>query len=188
MKYESFFHHGLSDHQLELSNELRLFWMEHVLWTRLFIVSAAFLLPDLSFVTKRLLQNPVDFADALHQFYGQHIAARFEELLRDHLLIAAQLVNAAKVGNTTEVNRQRDLWYANAEDIARFLASINSFWSMDEWRELFSDHLHMTENEAVYILTKQYQHSIKEYQKIESEALQMADLMTYGLIRQFDIQ
>lgn len=34
--------------QVEISNTLRKLWMEHVLWTRFFIVSTAFELPDLS--------------------------------------------------------------------------------------------------------------------------------------------
>jgi hypothetical protein len=158
------------------------------LWTRFFIVSTAFNLEDLPFVTERLLQNPVDFAKVLQSFYGNKIAMRFERLFADHLLIAAALVNAAKAGNAAEVEKQRRLWYANAEDIARFLASINRFWSKNEWRKLLFDHLRMTEDEAVFILTGQYERGIKVYDHIQAEALEMADVMTCGIIRQFCIE
>jgi hypothetical protein len=46
----------------------------------------------------------------------------------------------------------------------------------------------MTENEAVFILTGQYEKSIKEYDRIQAEALDMADVMTSGIIRQFNIR
>lgn len=174
--------------QLQLSNSIRELWVEHVMWTRFFIVSTAFNLPDLQFVTERLLQNPVDFAKLLRSFYSKQTVMQFQELFTDHLLIAAALVNAAKAGNSAEVEKQRRLWYMNAEEIAKFLASINCFWSEKEWRELLFDHLRMTENEAVFTLTGQYEESINEYDKIQTEALEMADVMTCGIIRQFNVK
>lgn len=174
--------------QFQLSNTFRRLWMEHVLWTRFVIVSIVFSLPDLSFVTQRLLRNPVDFANELQPFYGTQIAIRFEKLFTEHLLIAAQLVTAAKAGDTAEVNMLRKRWYANAEEIARFLGEINPFWSVCVWRDLLFDHLQMTENEAVFMLNGQYEKSIEEFDAIQAEALEMADVMTRGIIQQFCIQ
>ena len=173
--------------QVEIMNMFRRLWMEHVLWTRFFIISTAFNLPDLPFVTQRLLRNPADFANAFRPFYGERTAARFEQLLTEHLVIAAQLVNAAKAGDTAEVERLQKLWYANAGEIARFLASINPFWNECVWRELLFDHLRMTEAEAVLTLTGQYEQSIEEYDAIQAEALKMADVMACGIIKQFCI-
>ncbi len=186
--HKTIINNGLTCNQLQLSNTIRQLWIEHVLWTRLFILSTAFSLPDLQYVTERLLQNPADFARVFKPFYGEQTAMQFKRLLTDHLSIAAQLVNAAKAGNATEVNKQRRRWYANAEDIARFLASINPFWNECEWRDLLFDHLRMTEDEAVFILTGQYKKSIQEYGDIQAEALRMADVMTCGIIRQFCIR
>ncbi|HHW89391.1 MAG TPA: acetylglutamate kinase [Clostridiales bacterium] len=178
---------GLDSCQLRLSNTFRELWVEHVLWTRLFIISAIFDLPDLQFTTERLLRNPVDFAKVLKPFYGEKTAMQFERLLTDHLLIAAQLVNASKAGDAEQVDKQRRRWYMNAEDIAKFLACINCFWSEAEWKKLLFDHLRMTEDEAVLILTGQYEKSIKIYDQIQTQALKMADVMTRGIIRQFGI-
>lgn len=179
---------GLTCSQLKLSNTIRRLWIEHVLWTRFFIISTAFDLPDLQPVTQRLLQNPMDFARELQPFYGRQTAMRFEQLLTEHFLIAAALVNAAKAGDTTEVIRQRQKWFRNAKEIASFLASINPFWDECVWRELLFDHLRMTEDEAVFVLTGQYRRSIREYDAIQTQALEMADVMTCGLIRQFCIR
>lgn len=176
---------GLLCTQLQVSNANRRLWTEHVLWTRFFMISTAFSLPDLPFVTQRLLQNPHDFVAELCPLYGKQIAMRFDRLLTEHLLIAAKLVAAAKAGDAAEVEKQRKLWYENAEDIACFLASINPFWRERVWRDLLFDHLRMTENEAVQILTGQYEQSIKDFDDIQAEALQMADVMTCGMIRQF---
>lgn len=184
---QGLFNNGNNCRRLELSNTLRTLWIEHVLWTRFFIVSTAFCLDDLQEVTDRLLENPGDFARVLEPFYGKQKAKQFKKLLTDHLLIAARLVNAAKAGNAAEVDKLRRKWYENAEDIARFLASINPCWSKDEWKDLLFAHLRMTEAEAIFILTGQYEKGIKEYDKIQAEALKMADVMSCGIIRQFNI-
>lgn len=178
---------GLTCVQLRISDTNRRLWTEHVLWTRFFIISTAFNLPDLPFVTQRLLKNPRDFADELRPLYGEQIAMRFGELLTNHLLIAAQLTNAAKAGDTEEAEQQRKKWYDNAEDIAHFLADINPFWSERVWRGLLFDHLRMTEDEVVQFLTGQYERSIEQFDDIQAEALMMADGMTRGIIRQFYI-
>jgi hypothetical protein len=178
---------GLTCAQLQVSNTNRRLWTEHVLWTRSVIVSIAFSLPDLPFVTQRLLRNPVDFADEFRPLYGERIALRFQELLTEHLVIAAELVTAAKAGDAALVENLRRKWYANAEEIARFLAAINPFWSECVWRNLLFDHLRMTEDEAVQILTGRYEESIEEFDAIQAEALKMADVMSCGIIRQFCI-
>lgn len=48
--------------ELQLLETVRRLWMEHVFWTRLFIISTAANLPDIRPVTDRLLRNPKDFA------------------------------------------------------------------------------------------------------------------------------
>ncbi len=48
--------------QICLMNQLRQLWGQHVYWTRFAIISTAAGLDDSDPVTKRLLQNPKDFA------------------------------------------------------------------------------------------------------------------------------
>jgi hypothetical protein len=171
----------------QLMCTLQRLWIEHVLWTRAFLVGTAFNLPDLKYTTDRLLRNPADFADVLRPLYGDNIAQKFEELLKEHLLIAAQLVNAAKTGDSQTASQQRMKWYANADSIASFLGSINPYWNVNTWRAMLYDHLKMTENEAVQLLQGQYEASIAQYDAIQNEAVQMAQEMANGIARQFGI-
>ncbi|MGI6728180.1 MAG: hypothetical protein ACOX4P_06505 [Anaerovoracaceae bacterium] len=114
-------------------------------------------------------------------------ANEFEELLRQHLLIAADLVNSAKAGNLNAATMHRKRWYDNADQIAEFLAEINPYWDNQKWRSMLYSHLEMTENEAIQYLNKQYTASIIQYEDIENEALEMADYMSLGIIKQFHI-
>lgn len=178
---------NLTPKEVKLYNLLRRLWIEHVMWTRFFLISTAANLGDLDYVTNRLLENPKDFAYLLSMFYSNQKASDFEKLFTEHLMIASQLVNAVKAGDTKTADEQRKLWYENADQIANFLGNINPNWDSKVWQSMLYNHLEMTENEAAQILTGQYEDSIMQYDLIQEEALLMADEMACGLIKQFNI-
>jgi hypothetical protein len=180
-----FNHSCISEHEVHLSNAMRLVWEQHVYWTRMTTNSIAFDLPDLDIVTERLLRNSTDMGNLLKHFYGNRIAAKFSNLIREHLLIAPELVKAAKAGNQKAVADAERRWYANGEEIAEFLSRINPFISRDEFQEMFFEHLALTTKEALFILQNKFQSSIAMFDKIEAQALQMADTITNAIVKQF---
>ena len=171
--------------QICLMNRIRQLWVQHVYWTRFFIISTSAGLADLEPVTKRLLQNPKDFARLLTPIYGIRLAGLFEKLFTQHLMIAADLVNAAKNGETDKVNYSRKEWYKNADEIAGFLSSVNRCWEEAKWKDMLYSHLEMTEKEATLRLQGNYTADINIFNNIESEALEMADYMSCGIIRTY---
>jgi len=176
---------GISKSELELRNYLRMLWEEHIAWTRMAIISTAANLPDLGLVINRLLQNAPDMATALKPFYGSEEANKFGSLIKNHLVIASQLVNAAKVGDTKTAASVEKKWYDNADEIVAFLSSINPYWSKEALTEMLYDHLALTKTEAVARLNKDYPTDIATYDKIEKQALKMADALSEGIIKQF---
>lgn len=168
-----------------LTDTFRDLWTQHVMWTRSFIISTAASLDDLKYVTERLMRNPADFAKILCNYYGSKKAQKFQQLLTEHLSIAGALVGALKAGNTDLANTERKKWYANAEEIAEYLACINPYWSKEKWKCLLDEHLKMTEEEAVYRLNGNYEKDIAKYDLISCQALAMGDYMAEGIIRQF---
>src|SRR5881396_292768 len=82
---------------------MRKLWEDHVTWTRLFIVSAAAGLPDKDATTQRLLQNQTDIGNAVAELYAADAGNKLTALLRDHILIAANIVAAAKAGDNAKV-------------------------------------------------------------------------------------
>lgn len=171
--------------QVKLINKFRMLWEQHDVWTRSAIMSIVFELPDLDLVLQRLLRNPVDFARVFEIFYGPKIAARFKELLREHLVLAAQIVEAAKAGNVKAEAEAKRKWFKNADKIAAFLSQINPFWPEQKWREMLHEHLRLVYKEAVNILTADYEAGIEVYDRIEKQTLEMADFMSKGIFRQF---
>lgn len=163
----------------------RILWMEHVNWTRMTIISIVFGLPDLPFVQERLLQNATDLGNCLRPFYGDQIADRYAELIKEHLLIAAQLVTAAAKGDTATADAKEKEWYRNADDIAIFLNHINPYLSVEEVQKMFYTHLALTKKEAVTMIQKNYQEDIQVFDDIEAEALAMSDMIASAIVMQF---
>lgn len=178
-------HSAISEQEFKLSNSMRLAWEQHVYWTRLTINSIAFNLPDLDANTTRLLRNATDMGNILRPFYGNTKATTFANLIREHLVIAAELVQAAKAGDQRAVADAERRWYENGAEIAQFLSTINPFISRREFQEMFFEHLALTEREAVLIIQHDFTRSVAVFDKIEAEALQMADTITAAIVRQF---
>lgn len=98
-------------------------------------------------------------------------------------MIAADLLNAVKNGETAKANAARESWYKNADEIAEFLSSINRFRSRAEWQSMLYSHLEMTEKEATLRLQGNYAADINMFDNIETEAYKMADYMFDGIIK-----
>jgi len=175
----------ISKSQSDLSDYIRGLWEQHVTWTRLTILSLVFDLSDTELVTNRLLRNPKDFEVLLRLFYGDEKASAFADLFTKHLVIAAELIKAAKAGDNNAAADAEKSWYANADQIADFLTGINPYWSQEDWKTMLYKHLAMTKDEAVNILTGKYLDSINGFDQIEEQALLMADMMINGIVNQF---
>lgn len=171
---------------LAFHDEMRRLWEDHIVWTRGFIISTAHDLPDLAPTTQRLLRNQVDIGNAFRRFYGDRVADQLTQLLTDHILIAAQLVNAAKAGDSAAVAEASAKWTANADDIARLWSQINPrFFPFATMQEHMHHHLMLTLDEASLRLGGDFAGDIAKYDEVQTAILDMADMLSTGIIRQF---
>lgn len=164
---------------------MRQLWEDHAFWTRSYIVSAVADLPDTQLTAERLLQNQADIGNAIAGFYGEEAGAALTELLREHILTAAELVGAAKAGDQDAVAKAGEAWYANADEISVFLASANPAWPEDALKEMMKMHLDQTLAEATAQLSGDYEASVAGYDEIVTHLQMMADTLSAGIITQF---
>ena len=166
--------------------DMRKLWEDHITWTRLFIVSDVADLPDLQATTNRLLANQEDIGNAVATFYGQDAGDALTALLKEHILLAAQLLNAAKAGDNAAVAEASDAWYANGNQIAAFLHDANpKHWGLADMQNMMKMHLDLTLEEAVAHLQGRFADDVAAYDKVHLEILQMADMLSGGIIAQF---
>lgn len=171
---------------LEYRNAMRKLWEDHIVYTRLYIVSTAAGLPDADLIAQRLLQNQTDIGNAIKPFYGDDAGNQLTVLLKDHILGAAEVLAAAKAGDTAKFDAANQKWYANGDDIAVFLNAANpKDFPLDAMKHEMKMHLDLTLAEAAAHLKGDYAASIADYDKVHNHILGMADALSAGIVAQF---
>jgi hypothetical protein len=171
--------------QLQLRLAMRKLWEEHIVYTRNYIISALADLEDAGTVAQRLLKNQDDIGDAIKPYYGEEAGKKLSSLLRDHILIAAEVVKAAKVGNNEDLDKANNKWVANADEIAAFLSGANANWAKNDLISMLHKHLELTTGEVVSRLKKDWAADIDFYDKGHEHMLMFADTLTEGIVKQF---
>jgi hypothetical protein len=172
--------------QAAFHDAMRKLWEDHITWTRLAIISLAHDLPDLPATQARLLRNQVDIGNAIKPYYGRAAGNQLTALLKEHIVGAVALLQAAKVGDQDLVKQRSAEWYVNGNEIADFLHGANPRnWSKTETRRMMKLHLDQTLSEAVHRLGGDYEADVRDYEEIHHHILEMADGLSDGIIKQF---
>ncbi len=170
---------------MALHDAMRKLWEDHIIWTRVFIISAVADLPDKAAATERLLQNQVDIGNAIKPYYGDAAGDKLTTLLKEHITTAAEIVTAAKAGDKPKQDDATKRWLANADQIADFLSNANpKNWPQAEMRKMMREHLNLTTEEVVARLQGNWAADIAAFDKVHQQILHMADMLSAGIVKQ----
>jgi hypothetical protein len=184
----------ISQSALTFHDGMRKLWEDHITWTRNVIISfevnvpdSSVTLPDLGAALDRLFQNQVDIGDAIKPYYGSEMGDELTALLHDHIAIAGEILQAVKAGDSAAYEDANARWYANAHDIAVFLSETLDppIGSLAEMDDMMKDHLDATTEEVVARLNSDWTGDVAAYDKVHEQALQMADMLSNGIIANF---
>lgn len=170
---------------VELRVDMRELWEEHVMFTREYILSALAGLEDTPAVANRLLTNQDEIGNEIAPYFGDAAGKKLTSLLRGHIMIAVEVVNAAKSGDNDALAASQAKWKANANDMALFLSNANPNWKLKDLQDMLYKHLDMTTYEVVARLKKDWKADIEAYDKGEDHMLMFADMLTNGIVLQF---
>jgi hypothetical protein len=177
---------GLTQKQVALHDGMRRLWEDHITWTRLAIISLTTNSPDTEATVGRLLQNQTDIGNAVKPFYGKKAGNELTKQLRSHILIAAEVIAAAKAGDSARLADAQARWARNGDDIAALLASVNPrYWKLGAMKAELRMHLKLTTAEAVARLQGDWNADVAAYEKIHTHMLHLSDALSDGLIKQF---
>ena len=177
---------ALSAKAVALRTDMRKLWEDHVTWTRLAIISLETGTPDTNATVARLLRNQTDIGNAIKPYYGNAAGNALTAQLRTHILIAADLIAAAKAGDQTKLTDAQARWTANADQIAGTLNSVNPhYWKLDAMKAEMHMHLKLTTDETVARLKGDWNGDVAVYDKVNNHILHMSDMLTDGIVKQF---
>jgi hypothetical protein len=169
-----------------LRTDMRKLWEDHITWTRLAIISLESGLPDTNATVARLLRNQVDIGNAIKPYYGKAAGNELTKELRAHILIAADVIAAAKAGDSVKLADAQAHWVKNADQIATVLHSVNPrYWKLGAMKAEMHRHLDLTTQEAVARLQSNWTADVAAYDKVHQHILHMSDMLSQGITKQF---
>jgi hypothetical protein len=168
-----------------LKTRLRELWEDHVNWTRNVIFCLVDGLPGSDQAVARLMKNQEDIGDLIKPFYGEEAGNRLTILLKEHISIAAEVINAAKVGDEYTLKIVNEKWYDNANEIAMFLCTTNHKLDCYSIRMMMRYHLKLTSDEAICRINRDYDNDIIITDKVHKEIRVMSDMIYEAIVKQF---
>ncbi|MEC2071310.1 glycosyltransferase [Alkalihalophilus marmarensis] len=176
----------ISQSEAAFENDYRRLWIDHVLWTSNYITSATTAgAEDQEQVLARLLKNQEDIGNAVKPVYGEDAGNKLTELLKEHIVIAGKIVDAAKEGQEDTVDQLNKEWYRNADDIASFLSEANPNLNIEDVKNLLYAHLELVANDLTASLSKDWDARIVAIDEGFNHIILMADVISKAVVKQF---
>jgi hypothetical protein len=177
---------AISSRALAFHDAMRALWESHGTWTERAIVDFVGGLPDTPLVIGRLLQNQTDIGNAVKPYYGQAAGNQLTTLLKGHINAAVAVLKAAKAGNSQAITTAKAAFYANGDKVAAFLHAANPrHWSLAAMKTMMRIHLNQVIALAVDQLQGHYAAAVRLYDRYIAHILDMADMLSTGIMQQF---
>ncbi|MGN0342400.1 MAG: LysM peptidoglycan-binding domain-containing protein [Roseburia sp.] len=172
---------GENVNRQETEDAMRLAWLDHVYWTRMFIMSVAGDLPDQKEIAEQMIKQVERIGQIFAAYYPQSVVRTLTDLLMDHVELAGSLITALKMGEQATAAKQRQDWYQNGDAITALLANETPEYNHDTLTEMWNRHLQLTEQEAKQRLAGEYAQDVETFNQIEAEIIKWADYLSRGL-------
>ncbi|HVI41449.1 MAG TPA: hypothetical protein VM577_12415, partial [Anaerovoracaceae bacterium] len=161
---------------------IRMFLYELAYWTRAYMLSRSKGIGNASDVLARLKEVPDKYIAGLGAIFEMNYIAGDVKLLDRYIELIDALITAQLEGNTDEVNNVVQNLYKNVDERAALLASINPYWTQNEWRAILSENIRSTIGELNTFLTEDYARNLDIFSTILDQAEYASDYYEQGLL------
>lgn len=169
----------------ELRMEMRRVWDDQAIFTRNFIVSTLAMQEDQGPVTQYLIEHQDVIAAAIEPFYGADASKQLGVLLREHVILTADLVRTISEGDVERVPRLRAYWFENVQQIASYLATLNPRWNEAQLEDSFERYLDLTMDEIEGRSIRNWDWDVTAYERVGDHTAHLADFLSNGIVAQF---
>jgi len=170
----------------ELRATMRKLWVSNAIWMREYIVNTTQAGPSLDAASKRLAKSQDDIGRAFAPFYGAETGTKVTTLLRQHTSLVKQMIEASMAKDSAKLKEADKLWRANADSITKLLSTVNpTNWPMATIQPVVVGGMNFTVAEINARLKRDYNADVEAFDTILAQSLQLADIFSGGIIKQF---
>jgi hypothetical protein len=174
-----------SSSQASFAADWRRAWSDQVTWTRFAMVGIVDGSPGTAQAVSRLMRTSPDMGTLVAPYYGDTKARYFNSMMTTHLETAVALIRAIKAHNQAGIATNEKAWYANAAEIAAFLARENPNIEGTSANDMLKMQLVLTKQETADRLAKRYSAEVGDFDALQAQARQMSDTTSGAIIKQF---
>lgn len=160
---------------------IRMFWFELVVWIRMYMLSRYAGTGDAEKIFARLMQVPVKYVNAMKIFFPNIDVEGYLQLFTTYLELLDAFITAMLENNVEELNRVTRSLYDNADERAAFVATINPFWNVEQWRDLLYVNLRSTIEESNTFLMGDYERNIDIFTRLLDQAETSSTFLAQGI-------
>lgn len=165
---------------------LRALWQYQVTWTRSYIVSVISDLDDTDPVERKLVKNQEQIGNAIKPYYGGWAGNKLAALLKEHIIIAVEIIRAAKAKDAGALEKAQEQGRKNADAIAGLLNRAgNPLWNKQSLQDVFYKHLEYVNLQVNCRLKGDWDAEISAYDDGLEHVLLLSDLLAKGVVQQF---
>ena len=176
---------NISQKKLDLREKMRKILSDHIMSARAYSAAVIDSHPSASTIANRLMENEEDIGALFSDYYGMETGRQLTDLLKEHIRIEDQFVQAFKVNNQANITAAKNKWEANKKALVNLLVGANSNWSQAELASALEEHMTLLGETAQARINKQWQKEIENVDKTYGQILTVGDVIVDGIVKQF---
>jgi len=170
----------------ELRVGMRKLWVSNAIWMREYIVNTIGGDMSLDAASKRLAKSQDDIGRAFAPFYGAETGTKVTTLLRQHTSLVKEMIEASMAKDSAKLKEADKRWRANADSITTLLSTVNpTNWPMATIQPVLVGGMNLTIAETNARLKRDYNADVEAFDTILAQSLNLADMLSNGIIKQF---
>jgi hypothetical protein len=169
----------------ELARTMQRLWADHAMWARQYIIAAVDERPEAPEAAARWLRVGDDIGRELEQHYPRRTARRVAKLLRQHVMVAVDLIDAARNVDKVKCMDIDDVWWNNGEDLVDELCARNEAWSRAELLAQWDAMRQQTKDVLAARLEQNFDKDVDAFDQMLTTTTNFADTIADGILRQF---
>ena len=164
---------------MDWKEQLKILWIDHIMWIRHYIGSVIFGLRDFNPVALRTFRNSRDLAELYMDFYGPTVAAQIEALLNQDILIVSEIASTMRTRG--DIEPLKAYWEQNKDALINTIAAASPQIDTAALHEAFDTKFQLELNLIRNLVDEDYAKSIEKYDALRDNALKIANI-TIGAI------
>lgn len=166
--------------QMNMIFNSRIFWRRFTTWIRVYIISRYAGIGTGEEAFNRLYTEISGIGSMLQIMFERESSNRLSQLFNQFTYALRDLITTQLLNNRDAMNQNIERLYKAAEDIAKYIASINPYLSETEWKSLMETYVDYTIEQANSFITGDFSGDIELFKRLTALTNTMGDVFAQG--------